>query len=300
MFSSIQVAVDSAKIGDTVFVHASTVNYTNTIVKKRIVLLGEGGKPNYSNLFAYIPSLSIDTLGGLQVSGLIVNGLKIGAFSIEPRIKGIIIRNCHVSSTSNLYGVGHTIINNIFSYFYVYLGTNSVFSNNIITFSISSGENCVISNNIFIAGQLTSGSVRDINGCTVVNNIFISTDKAFGVGLGNSFNKNLQAGTDLPSDNLKSAFPINVFTESTITSSMTEEQYLTASWKQLSTSVGINAGTDGKDVGVYGGNFPWPSNKIFNGDPGLPKVELLEVQNAVVEPNGTIKFNFKAKSASAK
>lgn len=301
MFKDIQPAIDSAKVGDTVFVHASKDMYAlsgTVFIKKRIVLIGEGGKPNYTSLAAILYNqLQIDSLAGIPVSGVIINGLQFSSgVQITTQIKGVIIKNCNLANCT-FAGIGHTIVNNIIST--VSLGTNCIFSNNITQNYIGSGDNCVISNNIFVNPD-NSGGVRNMNACTVVNNIFLTSLNTISGGTGNSFSKNIQGGTDLPAGNFTNVQPANIFIESTVGASMTNAQVLTSSWKHKTTSVGKNAGTDGKEIGLYGGNFPWPSNKIFNGDPGLPKVEMLEVQNSVVEPNGTIKINFKAKSASKK
>ncbi|MEY3501385.1 MAG: hypothetical protein RL308_3058, partial [Bacteroidota bacterium] len=45
---------------------------------------------------------------------------------------------------------------------------------------------------------------------------------------------------------------------------------------------------------------PWPAGTFLNGDPGLPKVQSIEVQNAVLAPGAILKVNLKAKSASTK
>jgi len=300
MFTNVQLAIDSAKTGDTVFVHASPTSYGTATIKRRIVLLGEGGKPNYTGISTQLGTFTIDTLAGIPVSGTVVMGLELGNIQIKAGIKGILLKGCYITSTVSLLGSGHIIANNVLSYI-VTLGNNITFSNNIITvYNVQGGTNCVISNNIFLYNGSSYPAFQNLTNCTIVNNIILTTTAAISGGLGNSYSKNIQAGTDLPAGNFTGVQPTNVFSETSVKVDMAVAQFLTARWTQLSTSVGKNAGTDGKDIGLYGGTFPWPSNKVFNGDPGLPKVEVVVLQNAVVAPNGTLKIDFKAKSARAK
>ena len=231
MFTSAQQAVDSAKVGDTVFVHVSSTSYGSVSIKRKIVLLGEGGKPNYSGASSLFGGISIDTLSGVPVSGTIVLGIASGGLIIADKIKGVTIKNCYINSTTNLFGTGHIIVNNILTYPYVYLGSNITFSNNIVSYSILAGTNCVIGNCIFIFdGVATIGSPTFSNlfNCTIVNNLIIHSGKTIGAGIGSSFSKNIQAATDLPAGNFTGKQPVNIFSESTISASMTAPQITTA------------------------------------------------------------------------
>jgi len=301
MFTSVQLAIDSAKAGDTVFVHASATQYAGVTIKRRLVLLGEGGKPNYTGNRSFLGSITIDTLAGIPVSGTVVMGVEASGFLIATGIRGMIIKNCYITSTTNFGGSGHIIINNILSHV-ITLGTNITFSNNVIpNYNVTGGTNCIISNNIFLnVNQQSYPAFQNLNNCTIVNNIIIGTGKTISGGTGSSYSKNIQAGTDMPAGNFTGIQPTNLFSESSISASMSAAQYLTARWTLISASVGKTAGTDGKDIGLYGGSFPWPSNKVFNGDPGLPNIEMVVIQNAVIAPNGILKVDFKAKSAKTK
>jgi hypothetical protein len=69
-------------------------------------------------------------------------------------------------------------------------------------------------------------------------------------------------------------------------------------------SVGQNYGTDGTDVGIYGGAFPWTdytSNPdvryLYYAPPKqLPVLQQLDVLTPFVSPAGQINIQFKAKS----
>lgn len=51
-------------------------------------------------------------------------------------------------------------------------------------------------------------------------------------------------------------------------------------------SIGINAGTDGTDIGIYGGPFPWKEGAV----PSNPHVQFINI-NGNTNPNGTLPVN---------
>lgn len=303
MFKVIQTAVDSAQVGDTVFVHASATAYTDVLIKKRIVLLGEGGKPDWSGLTSIIGSnITIDSLaqvpgaGTIPVSGTVVNGISTPTLYISGNIKGVIIKNCNITSSLQMTGSNHIIVNN-YIYYYANGGASVLFMNNICyannyVYNINNATNWTISNNI-MAGYINGTS------CTISNNIFLGATAIGATNISNSFSKNLQVGTDLPIGNYTGQSLFATFTE-TVSTSMTGVDLYTKKFTFKAGSPAIVGGTDGKNVGVHGGLYAWPANTFLNGDPGLPKVQSVEVQNAVLAPGAILKVNLKAKSASTK
>ena len=57
-------------------------------------------------------------------------------------------------------------------------------------------------------------------------------------------------------------------------------------------SPALNAGNDGKDLGIYGGSEPFPSN--YSLYPTLPYVTNLNIPNKNINYNGSIIINFDA------
>jgi hypothetical protein len=118
MYTEVQKAIDNAEVGDTVFVHASTTTYDAVSIKKRIVLLGEGGKPNYSGLKSSVGTITIDSIaqvpgdGTIPVSGTVVNGMHCSYLYINANIKGVVIKNCSLDGYLTMTGSGHIILNN--------------------------------------------------------------------------------------------------------------------------------------------------------------------------------------------
>ncbi len=65
-------------------------------------------------------------------------------------------------------------------------------------------------------------------------------------------------------------------------------------------SQGVNAGTDGTDIGIYGGAHVWPdgpNHRYELGIPlGIPVIELLETRKTVVKPGEGLKVRIKARA----
>jgi hypothetical protein len=55
--------------------------------------------------------------------------------------------------------------------------------------------------------------------------------------------------------------------------------------------IGLNAGTDGHDVGVYGGIFPWKDGSV----PHNPHVIFKNI-SGYTDPNGNLQLNIKVKA----
>ncbi len=73
-----------------------------------------------------------------------------------------------------------------------------------------------------------------------------------------------------------------------------------ANYRLQASSPGKNAGTDGTDLGIYGGSYPFPrggadgSGYDTSPMPPIPQVTELNIQNATVPVNGTLNVNVKA------
>jgi hypothetical protein len=61
-----------------------------------------------------------------------------------------------------------------------------------------------------------------------------------------------------------------------------------------------NNGTDGTDIGITGGGYPWATNDDgtldLSGKPNIPQIEKMNILNSVVPLDGTLKVSVKVKS----
>ncbi|MDW8332413.1 MAG: hypothetical protein RMK43_12225, partial [Cyclobacteriaceae bacterium] len=68
----------------------------------------------------------------------------------------------------------------------------------------------------------------------------------------------------------------------------------TYNYRLQSGSPGRNYATDGTDVGIYGGSYPFPSGGAPGSGfdtspmPPIPQVTSVNIQNATIPPNGTL------------
>ena len=80
LYSNLQQALDDASPGDTIYVHNSTISYGNIIIRKRVVLLGEGFK-------TFLQSITLSSVEGSQsnnCSGSVIK--EIGRASCRERV----------------------------------------------------------------------------------------------------------------------------------------------------------------------------------------------------------------------
>lgn len=307
-YTLVQEAVNASAVGDTVYIHGSQINYGDVTLSKRIVLLGaghhvKGTQFNFSTLLGHIYFSQANS----------------GALATGSTVKGI---NCY-----GIYGQGGSLpVNNITlerNYFsggggptYV-LGTGWNLRNNFIAsgLSIGSFKNVIISNNV-IGGYINSSDkpsviitnniilgayLGSVSYATVTNNIFINPQYTNISGAQNTWNKNIIIYDD--SANFKTFPPLNntgVGNLNTIDDQFTAviplnismENATAQDWILAPTSIGFKYGTDGTDVGIYGGSYPMPN---VTGAPNIPQITSMDIKNSVIPQNGTLNIDFKAR-----
>ena len=182
--------------------------------------------------------------------------------------------------------------------------SSCLFSNNIIDGYMGGasvfGEppgftSCIIRNNIFFYGSACGyGCIYPIKSTysTFENNIFLGIN--YGSSLTGSstfsyFNNNLFVDTWSP--------PIPSFASNNIISQPANSIFINQSGSSFSYSqnyhlqpscTGKNAGKDGTDIGIYGGNYPWKDGSI----PFNPHIQLKNISNET-DQNGNLNVNIK-------
>ncbi len=285
-----------------------------------IILFRDTGVNNASN------SVIIGILTGrLDISGIMSNNIRVF--------------RCRFTSYINMYGVspvgyadGWVLYNNIFQS-YIYGGgssrtsssaTNIVLANNIFgtngyVYDFNSNT-IIVDHNIFLGAN---NFYRTFN-IIVNNNIFTRTTGTVFYGANSgpvlcTFNNNLSNQTTIadPTTYTPATSFINTFTgtgggsnfgggnivgQDPLYVSVTNfnDYVATANYRLQASSAGKNAGTDGTDLGIYGGSYPFPSGGAPGSGfdtspmPPIPQVTELNIQNATVPVNGTLNVNVKA------
>jgi len=321
-YTNLQEAINAAVPGDTIYVHGSPSGYGNITVNKRLTFIGPGFNPQSQfNLGAYITTITLDSIIPTSgAKGSVFIGLNIGNFAKKTtdifQIDNIIIDRCRIASTVKTYCNGNNWVFKdcffSFSGYNVYVDidyysniliTNSFFlfspitTPNVAAIANSNKSSVIVNNNIF-TGYHQGGSFENVINAQFSNNIFFGKSPQ---GAGSSvFEKNLTYastqtqlpyGTNTGNSNFVNVDPqfVNI-PVNTFTFSFAYDFHLQPS------SPGINAGTDGTDIGIFGGGYPMPTNSnIITGESRLPQIYYMNILNNVIDQNTPINVTVKAR-----
>jgi hypothetical protein len=310
-FTSLQAAINAASPGDTIYVSGSPASYGNAEIFKRLTLIGAGYNPN--NQFQFPSTTGTIKLrmgtameGNTNPSETEITGLIISTLQAENNINGIVLNRNEILSSINFYYnivvkdwvIKNNIINDIQ---YASKVTNFVIHNNIFKGRLHefNSPTISISNNIFTFKTGAHAFVMDnVNYAIVTNNIYYgkTTDKCNYC----TFNNNISFGSTYTTfkyanntgeNNLENINPLFVHVPET-------DYKADHDYHLQSASQGKNKGTDGKDIGIYGGMFPFPggANRPWQTSPmpAVPQVVKMNVKNSVLPVNGTLQVEIEA------
>lgn len=326
-YSDLQVAIDAAQAGDTLLIHRSATSYGNATITKRLTLIGEGALPNKTPLNASTLgniTLTYNTSNLEHASKSKLIGLNIVTLNINEKstdlnysCDSIIVSYCKISGLNpknKSFGIQieYSIINLISG------GSlnNWKLSNNII-YSINSlnsdGSNNLLINNLFFFRIMMMGGVA-------VNNIFYSASTpSFVQNCKNIiFSNNIMGGGATifnPSDytingnnSINNQFNVDPLFINPVSFSVLNTYTHTvpaagpfANFHLQAGSPAIGAGTDGTDLGIYGGASPWRDGantdsrfRYFPLPDAVPVITGLSVPNPVVNAGGTLQIQLNA------
>ncbi|NVN97081.1 hypothetical protein HXX01_02500 [Candidatus Nomurabacteria bacterium] len=295
--TTLDQAINNATDGDTIFIPGGIFTITNPYLNKRIHIFGVGHNPDSTietnptiiNSTIYLQQeASSGSLSGVKISGW------INAYGVN--LTNYCIHRCYFnglslssSSSNNLFS--ENIIDGVVSgggcqnnFFYNNIITggitsfynNNIFRNNIIKsvpslacnelwgFSVSDLTGCIIENNIF------NGSICVWN-CIVKNNLLVNSTLAYAQGC-------------IILNNILNIDMYNVF----INYSLNNPFNYAYNYHLQSTCPGRNAGTDGTDMGIYGGMFPWKDGSL----PPNPHIQT-KIIGQTTDDAGNLNVNIK-------
>lgn len=316
MYQSVQAAIDASSVGDTIYVHPSPTSYGNITVTKTLHFRGPGHAPQYSNgMNAEIGNITLNALIGAP--GITISGLTFSNLSVTgtQNYNDLQISNCRIGKVTGGNGagqcnnwvvVGSVMVASNFDNFSKFNSNGWMIANNYVyqpatgnSWNLFRNFNAtdVIRNNIIVTNQV-SPLAKIFENCTnlsVENSLFLFTNTATGVSLsgnGITFNNCLSYSypgltlADLPgSNNFDNTEPefVNMGGSPTFSSSK--------DFNLADGSPGENGGTDGEDIGIYGGSFPF--NK-YGYPPNMPYPVFMEITNPVIGVGGTLNVVFEA------
>lgn len=284
-FRSIQTANDTSIVsaGDILLVSGSATNYGNIVLDKQLdiratgYLLQENNKASVFNKNVLVNYLTFNT--GSENST--VSGLEL-KYSITINTSDITVKRCRQSG-QRYYGVyvkgsNFTLMQSMVYEISFSSGSNITIKNNSVSsdeYGTSlSGTGC---SNVFVYQNVIHGNTYDING-QLENNILRSTT----IDTLNTYLINNIASVDIGS---KDGNQSNVVLSTVFVSSGTTD----SKWNIQTSSVADGSGSDGYDIGMYGGATPY----VLSGIPNIPYIYDTSVQG--ISTGNTLKVRIKAR-----
>lgn len=174
-----------------------------------------------------------------------------------------------------------------------------IISNNIFFYNFSNVigglRSAVITNNIFYCPDFENNNLAY---CSISNNLFYFPNATFSAS-------KIIYGTNTGGNNIINQDPKFItFDDSYYVNSISHTIPTAGPFPDLklkSNSPGKSYGTDGTDIGIYGGNSPYfegtPANSRYRyfPMPGIPQVLDYNILNSSVPVNGTLNIEFKAR-----
>lgn len=307
-YAQIDPAIAAANPGDTIYVQGSSATYSNATVTKSLTIIGPGAfSQTPLQLQAKISVLTVNS----GVSNLAIKGLYVLDIISANSLNGshdIVISNCQIGQYISLNGCINTyniiIRNNIIRNFgsvnvgmsavsaavgcYNFVLENNFFNGSLNDFNLT---NTLIQHNIFISNN-SNAFGNPTSNLIINNNIFYNTNPSANA-VACIFNNNItyNSGTTyaaLGGSNLDNVDPLFVNVPNNNFSS-------TYNYNLQTSSPGVNAASDGSDIGFYGG----AGNVTLTGEVyNMPVIRKMDIQNTNVPQNGNV--NVKVRSTKSR
>ena len=309
-FTDLQTAIDAATAGDIIQIHPSATSYGSVSIGKTLTLVGLGHDPitNNEGLTAIIGNISFfGTATNSEIKGLTMSNVVQGGGTVNNLDNIHIIHNkINAVSAGSANGLTDSWIveGNYITSVSTGVSTSAdgwLIKNNFMLGGVSNlNVTNLVTNNIFFS---TSNAASDIffSNCTstiISNNIFVTNGNMteFGISTNSSnldFRNNLTYSyvgntiVTLPgTNNLDNTNPMFVLAPVS-----TENDFYANDYHLAGGSPGINYGTDGTNIGIFGNNFLFDTQ----GRPDLmPYPTSITINNNVVAPGQDLNVNFTA------
>jgi len=320
-YTDIQAAVDASSPGDIIYIQPSPNNYGNITMTKRLNIYGIAHNPELNaGQRPYVPNIYFNGAAAMsKISGLYVSNIYL---SYNFNNNGVVISNNEI--IGEIQGPGNTTTNNdiiiVGNYFNNAGGSHSIDNN--------SGQNWTIANNLFYKNhtQPTYQLLYRLNNTTLLNNniiltrqngdsnqsieiflncnatqisnnIFIFTgNNVANMNLGGNtsllFNNNLTYNVTSPFDALAGSNNIDdtnpqfvSFDPSLALKNPSNDFHIQGG------SPAQNAGSDGNDLGVFNGAYPF---SIRGYPTELPYLTDFVIFNNILSEGTDLNINVKA------
>ena len=309
-YTNLQTAINASTNGDTIYVHGSPTSYGDITVDKKLCFIGAGyavtgtqnnvssylGNIYLSNNVVFVTNAASSSFIGLDIYNLNAGGTNYASIYVS-RCRftymsiynnGWIVENCIFYEITLQYSpVSNCLIRNNFVVNSGYIsGASSSYNqsglivdHNVIDGLLYNFSNAIFSNNVFFYSNISAWS--SVNNCTFTNNITAS-----------SISNTLPYGTNSGGGNMNNVSFAALFV-GVMSTPQGYPAMLSLDWHLKTTCVGHNGGSDGADVGMYGGTYAMPN--LTGASSIIPQMTLMNINNVSIPVNGTLNVRFKAK-----
>ncbi|MEE4177821.1 MAG: hypothetical protein V2I46_09945 [Bacteroides sp.] len=299
IFSTFAQALAGSEAGDTLYMPGGTFPIGNVYIDHTLTLIGTGHYPDYTAATGvtwldgniYLRAGADNSfLQGFYLTG----SINIGSSAANQAVNFLTISRCNIENIKLYYYTPATaeqihILENVIrntiiggNAQYVLIEKNIV--HNISQFS----DNTMITNNIVL--KESSDTFNGLYSCLIQNNIFLHTGSYFFYNstsntlLNNLFVREfVMPGNNTGSGNIGGQALSSIFVN--VEGSVFGYEY---DYHLQAGSPGVNGGTDGNDIGIYGTTIPYKEGAIpFNPSITFEQVSPLvnEEGNIEVEVN---------------
>lgn len=329
-FTGLQAAIDASQPHDTILVSGSNTSYGTITLVWPLTIIGAGYNNPYGlnstietinlNRFNQTISASGSSVMGFIISSVNIHGWFSGGTAQDYIMENIVIERCWIRNLSFSWGTtvkNSYIRNNIFWYtpggsgHAIIIGTSDQYSieniyiiNNIFG-SLNPGGRYVNSttnadlSSVFVRNNLFLGSPQhnifnEVTNMVIENNIFYAANPQGATGA--AFNNNityLNANNVIPGpNNIGSGNLVDVNPQFVSYPPLGGAFDWSHNYNLQPGSPGKNAGTDGTDIGIYGGMAPFE----VGANPYIPQMmEVNMPSGSSVPAGGTLNVQFKAR-----
>ena len=306
-------AVTNAPAGSTIYIPGGVFNTDNIEITKELTIIGAGH--NIDSTGATGITYLVGNLEFAQdsdnsfLTGVSLNGILYIAHNNSETVSNIRVARCSISTTVSIATATGSSVSNI-SFKENIIGNSNIMKSieggNISNSSSVSFSNCIINGyigsiknylikNCIILGHTNSSPpylISGVDNSTFENNIFTYNNSATVTvnSSGNIFNNNLFVSGSNQNGGTYSNSMINVSIDELFVNYSSGIFNYENDFHLKPACVGVNAGTDGTDVGIYGTDEPFKEGSL----PFNPHIYFKDIA-PVTNPDGSLQIEIKAR-----
>lgn len=296
----LKAAYEASTDGDTIYLPGGAFNMPNSF-KKQLTIFGAGHYPD-STQATRKTTLNSQLNLNVNADNFYIEGVDINGdirFEYEKSINNVTIKRCKFTNlqinkssdntSDTTYCNNISIIGNVINHsLYLRNARNVLLSNNIIRYDIRNSYTNQIVNNLFIYYYYYN--IYDSDNNYIANNIFLHNTNNLVSGNGNAFHNNIivyyspgyGVAPELSGNYVGVSRDIILVNQTGTSFNYSHDYHLQ--------SPDDYVGTDGTQVGIYGGAFPYKEGAV----PSNPHIQIAVIE--ATASNGQLNVEIKAAS----